>query len=274
MDRISPLLGRQALHARVFYNGGFCGANEFVEDGKAGHLHVVRSGCVVFEHEQGPPLQVEQPTVAYYPRGMSHRLVVPGKEAQLLCAAISFDGGVANPLIRALPDFFHVPLAQAPRLGQTLDLLFGEAGGGGAGQDIILDRLCDVLIVQMLRHELASGRLSSGMLAGLADGGLARALSAVHEQPQAAWRLETLAALAGMSRSKFAAHFHRVVGQTPGDYVTDRRLQLAKELLMRGKPVKSVSVESGYSSQPVFSRAFAERTGMSPRAWLRLQAVG
>ena len=73
---------------------------------------------------------------------------------------------------------------------------------------------------------------------------------------------------AGMSRTAFANAFRDVVGQTPADYLADWRVALAQGRLREGRPLKALADELGYASPSSLSRAFAARTGMSPRRWL------
>ncbi|MGI4841891.1 MAG: cupin domain-containing protein [Janthinobacterium lividum] len=273
MDKLSLLLGRHAFNARIFFNGSFCDANQFLENGISGHLHLVRQGPVEFVHDDGSVLRADQPSLVFYPRGGSHRLQVPhGHTATLLCADIVFEGGVANPLARVLPDCLHMPLSEIAGLGATLDLLFGEAAGAAPGRELILDRMCDVLLIQVIRREFAIGRLSPGLLAGLADRQLSAVLAAIHERPQQAWTLQSLAGVACMSRAAFAEHFRKVLGMPPGEYLTRWRLSLAGRLLRQGMPVKLVSSQTGYTSPSTFTRAFAARMGAAPRDWLKQAA--
>jgi AraC-like DNA-binding protein len=153
-------------------------------------------------------------------------------------------------------------------LRQTLDLLFDEAATQQSGQQLVLDRLCDVLLVQVIRHAFATDQLDQGTLSGFSDPGLSRALVAIHNDLAYAWNLEKLASISGMSRSKFAKHFHEVVGRTPAEYLADQRMTLAQKLLKKHKPVQTVALEVGYGSQPAFTKAFTAKLGMSPRAWL------
>jgi AraC-like DNA-binding protein len=88
----------------------------------------------------------------------------------------------------------------------------------------------------------------------------------MHEAPHKSWTLDDLAGIAGMSRTRFAAHFRERIGQTPIDYLTVWRMTVASQLLASGKPVKSVARQAGYRSAAAFSRVFSRVTGQAPRA--------
>ena len=204
MDRLSPLFGRHSFNARVFFNGQFCDTNQFDETRQVGHLHLVRAGPVVFTHEHAEPIRIDTPAMVFYPRGLRHRLdVPPGATATLRCANVTFADGGANPLARVLPDCIRMDLLDAGPLRHTLDLLFAEAGHEAQGRDMVLDRLCDILVVQILRDQLERGAVDAGVLAGLADPQLAPVLDAMHARPEAPWQLQSLAGLACMSRARF-----------------------------------------------------------------------
>ncbi len=78
-----------------------------------------------------------------------------------------------------------------------------------------------------------------------------------------------MAGQAGMSRSAFAAAFHRTVGQPPADYLAGWRLAIAQAEMQAGKPLKTIAAELGYAHASALSRLFVQRTGVSPRQWLR-----
>ena len=106
-------------------------------------------------------------------------------------------------------------------------------------------------------------------MAGLADARLAKAIVALHAKPAQAWNLDGMAALAGMSRARFAAHFTRTVGVPPGDYPTGWRLGPARTLLRKGLPVKQVAADGGYAIPGAFGRVFLQRVGATPTDWRR-----
>lgn len=273
MDKISALVGKHGFRARILHNGSLAGTVELPADARHGYLHLVREGELAFTHEAVPRLRITTPALVFYPRGLRHALhAPPGTPASLLSAATGFQGGADNPLVRALPPFMVVPLTEGA-LGPTLRVLALEAEREEEGRDLVLERLTDVLIIQIMRHAFKTGRLSPQLLAGLADERLGRALAAIHDAPQSDWKLTSLARVAGMSRSAFALYFQQVVGITPGDYLLQSRMNLAMTLLRQGEQVKAVSAGVGYASQPAFTRAFTESTGLSPRAWLQEQAA-
>lgn len=268
MDMLSGLLSSFAINAQVFHAGELCGMADFSDDHGVGHLHVIRHGRATVFHPDRAAIEIDTPSVLFYPRALSHRLVIPDTSvADVLCATISFAGGTQNPLTRSLPDSLLVPLDSIATLEATLDVLYQEAVADAYGRQIILDRLCEVLIVQLLRHAVATELIQHGVLAGASNVSLSRALSAIHARPGQSWSIASLADQAGMSRSAFSRLFHEVVGVTPAAYLADCRIVAAQKLLDEDRPVGTVALEVGYSSQPAFTKAFTRRVGMSPREW-------
>jgi len=270
MDELSPFFARFSLSARVFYSGRLCGSSSDHAGGRAGHLHVLRQGKLKVSGPDGRLRRVEEPSVLFYPRPLRHRFRTDGRPgAELVCARIEFGAGMLNPLLEALPDMIVLPLSGMPGLAPTVDLLFAEAFGGEPGRQTAVDRLAEYFVVLLLRAALKERLLKSGILTGLADARLSRALAAMHREPERDWSLEQLAAEAGMSRARFAAHFRVVLGITPFDYLTDWRIGVAQGLLKRGESLKIVAPSVGFRSSTAFTRAFACRTGSTPTEWLR-----
>ncbi|CAG9171074.1 AraC family transcriptional regulator [Cupriavidus pampae] len=277
-DRLSAVLERFRVRAHLFYTGALCGLTTFDEKGR-GFLHVMREGEMEITHTtRGLPrrLHVKEPTLLFYPRYAVHRFHNPPADgSQFTCATLEFAGGAMNPIARALPPLIALPLARVEGLSPALALLFAETEQVRCGQRLLADRLFEVVLIQLLRwlldHPEEAG-IQPGLITGLSDARLARALIAMHEAPGDAWNLERMAACAGMSRSAFAATFREVVGQTPADYLTDWRVSLAQARLRDGTPVKLLADELGYANPSALSRAFQAKVGQSPREWLRAEA--
>jgi AraC-like DNA-binding protein len=276
VDRLSTLLERFHVRASLFHSGPLCGRTRFETRPDRAFLHVLRRGRLQIEHpaRAGVPkrLVVDEPTLVLYPRAVHHEFVNPPREgSDFTCATLHFDGGDRNPIVAALPPLLLVPLDAVPGLAPSLDLLFAETDRVRCGSRLLADRLFEVVLIQLLRwvidHPHAAG-VSSGLVMGLSDPRLARALVALHAAPQEDWSLARMAAAAGMSRSAYAEAFKHVTGTTPAAYLTDWRLTVASSLLRAGRPQKLVAAELGFSTASALSRAFKQRFAASPRQWL------
>jgi AraC-like DNA-binding protein len=269
MDSLSTFVDQFTLSARVFYSGQLCGVSGDHQSETAGHLHVLRRGILHVERLDSPPLTIAQPSVLFYPRPCRHRFRTEGETGvEIVCATIEFGAGMLNPLVRALPDLLIVPLDSVEELAPTVDLLFAEAFSEHPGRQAAVDRLAEYFLLLLLRTAISRRLIEGGVLMGLADPRLSKAIAVMHERPEHPWSLETLALHAGMSRARFAVHFRRVVGVTPFDYLADWRIGVAQTLLKRGKPLKIVAPTVGYASSAALTRVFCQRLGLSPTEWM------
>ncbi len=267
VDRLAALLERFPVSAQVFNAGALCGVNLLEADDVHGQLHLVRRGPLEVSHG-GAPVRIEAPSLLLYPRPLSHRFSSdPERGADMACANLRFEGGPGNPVAAALPAFTCVPLSALADAGPVLQLLFEEAFERRCGRQAMVDRLFEVVVIQLLRYLMEQDQVRGGLLAGLSHPRLRHALVAMQSEPARDWTLEDLAAVAGMSRSVFAAAFREAVGQTPGQYLQAWRVGLAQQALRRGRPLKRVAAEVGYGSEAALSRAFKAQAGVSPRAW-------
>ncbi|MFK0091872.1 cupin domain-containing protein [Pseudomonas sp. NPDC090592] len=275
MDRLSTLLKHFNLHASTFHQGGFCGTSDMDGQYSLGHVHLLRSGRLRFRGKQGQVTELTEPSLIVAVRPQAHQLLATeADEAQLVCATLQFEGGANNPLTLALPDFIIKPLGELQGLTGTLDWLFEEAFGDECGRDVILNRLFELMVIQLLRHLIATQSIGSGMMAGLANPQLSRALVGMHSEPQHNWTVAELADRSGMSRASFAAHFRQTVGVTPADYLANWRISLAQKRLREGRPIALIADEVGYESPSALARTFRRKVGTSPRQWLQQQPAG
>ncbi|WP_202839885.1 AraC family transcriptional regulator [Luteimonas saliphila] len=271
-DRLAALMIHFPVSAQVFNTGPLCGINTVESDGEHGQLHLVREGAVEVVHGR-ESLRVERPSLLLYPRPLTHRFVTdPERGADMVCAHLAFEGGSANPIAAALPPVVCLPLDEVGGAAPVLALLFEEAFEHRCGRVALVERLFEVVMIQILRQLMESGEVQGGLLSGLSHPRLRNALVAMHEAPAKDWSLDELAQVAGMSRSVFAASFRESVGTTPGQYLQGWRIGLAQQALRRGRPLKIVAPQIGYGSEAALSRAFKAQTGRSPREW-RKQVV-
>jgi AraC family transcriptional regulator len=85
--------------------------------------------------------------------------------------------------------------------------------------------------------------------------------------------LDTLAAVANFSRFHFHRLFTAWMGETLGDYVRRRRLEVAALRLVAQPrvPVLQIALSVGFGSTEAFARAFKARFGNTPTAWRNSQ---
>lgn len=270
VDRLAALLDQFGVSARSFQAGALCGIHGLAASEGQGQLHLIRAGEVEVHHGQGGLLRVSEPSLLLFPRPLAHRFVTDATQgAHFVCAHLRFEGGDSHPIAAALPACVHLPLAQLQGSESLLQLLFSEAESRHCGRQAVLDRLFEVLLIQVLRAVMELGQVGSGMLAGMGHAQLRRALVAMHERPEQEWSLGELATEAGMSRTVFANRFREVVGTTPGAYLQAWRIGLVQKRLREGQALKHIAAAVGYGSEAALSRAFSAQVGRSPREWRR-----
>jgi AraC-like DNA-binding protein len=182
-------------------------------------------------------------------------------------------GGIANPLMQALPAAVEMPLKDSPELVGLIAFLQAEIEGNHCGGPTVQRRLGEVLMVRLLRHQISRGSTEPGVLAGLSDLRVARALVAIHDRPGHGWTNADLAQEAGLSLSRFSELFAAAVGMTPMAYLRHWRLTVAHQDLVRGDRVEQVARRYGYGSGEGFSRAFRARFGVNPVAMRQPRAA-
>ncbi|WP_019930637.1 AraC family transcriptional regulator [Nocardia sp. BMG111209] len=187
----------------------------------------------------------------------------------LLRGAYELHGAVGTRLLELLPPLAIV--AAGPRTRTPLELLSAEVARDEPGQDAVLHRMLDLLLVLALREWcVRPGGEIPDRTRALADLAIGRALDLLHDRPAHRWSVAELATGAGMSRAAFAARFTELVGRPPLAYLTDWRMTLAADLLRdNDTPIATVARTVGYQDAFAFSTAFKRARGISPSAWRR-----
>jgi AraC-like DNA-binding protein len=264
-------------------------------------LHAVSAGTAWLRMEGSRPRQLMPGDIVLLPKGAAHaiasapagptialdrfvkaQMLTPGGElrvggdgacSRFLCAGYDYDHEVAQPLMAALPTIVHVPAGEhgpgtpGDDAGSVLRMLTGELTGHDAGFATAVDRLLDVLLVQILRAWLARPDASAGAswLIGLRDPVTAGALTRLHAEPANPWTSDSLARAVGVSRATLARRFHDIVGEAPLTYLTRWRMDLAAQALREtDRPVDVIGREVGYTSEFAFNRAFSRVHGSPP----------
>ena len=159
----------------------------------------------------------------------------------------------------------------ARRIWKAAELLDEEFIDTGEeyGQVIIVRRIAEIILINMTRSMLA-GRAEEvdREPSVMRNRGVLTAMRAFLDAPLKDWNVSKLARVAGMSRTKFAEEFRRMMGRTPMQTVGRIRLTLvARRLLTEQISVDEAADIAGYSSAAAFIRAFSREFGLTPLQW-------
>jgi AraC-like DNA-binding protein len=189
----------------------------------------------------------------------------------LLTGSYQVRGRVSDRLVSVLPRVLVVP--HTGQLCPVLDLTVAEVERDDPGQQAVLDRLLDLLLLTALREWFAAPDVEPpAWYRALGDPVVGRALRLMHEEPDRQWTVSALAGEAGVSRATFARRFTELLGEPPMSYLTGWRLSLAADLLARtDATVEAVARQVGYGSAFALSVAFKRVCGTRPS---ELRAAG
>jgi AraC-like DNA-binding protein len=196
----------------------------------------------------------------------------PNGETILLTGTYSLEGEISRRLLNALPglvvvraDEWDCPL---------IPLLADEIVKDEPGQEAVLDRLLDLLLIAVLRAWFARPDAEApAWYRANSDPVVGRALRMLHNNPAHQWTVANLATAVGVSRAALARRFSELLGEPPMTYLTSWRLALAADLLREPHAtVGAVAQQVGYGSPFALSTAFKRVRGMSPKEFRAVMA--
>lgn len=260
-------------------------------------FHILTGGSAWLMRAQAEPMRFDAGDVVILPGGADHllqdapdqaprevhdlladldrpaaetmRLAATSASTRTLSGHFRFDIDMARPLIGALPPVMSVRAfgASPPnwlRIG--LQFIANEFAERRPAQQAVVNRIADILLIEVLRHHLESVPEGSGnWLSALRDKALSSVLAAMHADPGRAWNVADLADLAHLSRSAFAERFAQVMGKPPLAYLTEHRMRLAAWKLAHTRlSVAQIAQQVGYASETAFSQAFKRQHGAPP----------
>lgn len=183
----------------------------------------------------------------------------------MLTGTYQMRGEINRRLLAALPTLLLMPGDEweCP----FVPLLGDEIVKDEPGQEAVLDRLLDLLLIAVLRAWLSRPEAKApAWYRAYGDPVVGRALRMFHNDPGHPWTLAAVAAETGVSRAALARRFTELLGEPPIAYLTGWRLALAADLLRETDiTVGAVARQVGYGSAFALSAAFKRVRGVSPR---------
>jgi AraC-like DNA-binding protein len=262
-------------------------------------FHIVTRGhCTLSLEGATEPVALDEGDFVVLPRGGTHvlrdaRTTVPvkldgllktrkrdpdgvfragggGATTALVCGNIRFEDVSTDLLLAILPPIIHVRREGsrlASWLGATIDHVRSELAAGHPAAEVVVARIADILFIQAVAMYLEDNAdiAESGWLGALRDRQIGPALALIHQHPEQAWTVESLAETLAQSRSAFAARFAQLVGEPPLRYLTRVRLNAAgTRLSSSDDKMDTIATSLGYSSASGFNKAFKQRFGITP----------
>lgn len=196
------------------------------------------------------------------------RLGVGEVQTHVLGARYEYDPTVSTQVLASLPQVLHIKADNGGTcLDDTVRLLSRELAYPQVATTFVLNRLVDILLVQLLRVWLAQrpDEARGTWLSVLTDPLVSVALAKLHQEPARAWTTESLASELAISRSTLTRRFRAVTGAPPADYLTRWRMDLATIRLRDTEDtLDSIARSVGYTSVYAFSRAFRRSRSQAP----------
>ena len=305
IDILSDILQTLRLRGSFYFRIGFSPpfGVEVPPYQQSARFHLCVQGQCVLRLASGEAITLYAGDLVVIPRGQGHCLLDdPDREAlaletvltdagyrgegvvvaggklgpsttELICGHFTFRDGADHPLLHFLPDFIVLSAANRARYGWLDDVVrmltrrVFEGGQNGLEQGLVasVQRLAEVMFVEVLRVGVARSPHLGRLIEALSDERIGKSLSLIHAHPEQPWTVKSLAKEAGMSRARFAELFTELVGEGPLGYVRGWRLQRAAALLGETKlSIQQIASNVGYESTAAFSRAFSQRFNLSP----------
>lgn len=152
---------------------------------------------------------------------------------------------------------FDRPVARDSILARRVRMLFGQMTAPASQHNALLRE-------QLLLCVLADVLHAANPAVDLVPDTIRLARARIDDDPAAAVSLLDLARETGLSRFQVLRGFARVTGLTPHAYQLQRRVALARRMIVQGLPLAEVAAACGFADQSHMTRQFIRKYGVSP----------
>jgi AraC-like DNA-binding protein len=254
-------------------------------------FHVALSGDCFVGGDDNQAHKVEEMGIVMLPTGNSHwiadqpgRKLVPSERAgeacelgdplfqqgeitnHLMCGIVHYDQESPHPLLNSLPEILNFPKFKSGEpIWSTVTLIEAEMRRASGRGGTIVDRLTEVLFLQLLNYYAEQNHKSVGFLIALRDRRMQHALSLIHADPAFDWTLSSLGDQVGMSRATLVRHFRDAIGMAPMTYILNWRVMKAYNLIKyTSTPLEQVAESVGFGSARALSKSFQRHYDCTP----------
>ncbi|MDH5354620.1 MAG: cupin domain-containing protein, partial [Gammaproteobacteria bacterium] len=190
MDRLSSLL--ELFRPKTRKVELLSGLNNRLDISADSAIGLVYKGSAILKDDNTTCINISQGDILWITAGNQFELISDQAGFELLCCQLEFGPVRLNPLFDMIPAALHLKDCEASQesLKPIIELLLQESLQQRCGQETVLNRLAEVLLVHVLRYVMKHQKIETGVLAGLADIRLARAITAIHSQPEQRWSVQ------------------------------------------------------------------------------------
>lgn len=190
---------------------------------------------------------------------------------KLICGIIDYDKDMLHPIIDSLPSALHFSgIKKDDPIWMCVLLIDAEMEQAESNQTSIIDRLTEVLFLQLLNRHVKDNKEVTGFFAALRNHRIHHALELIHHRPQQDWTLDLLAEQSNMSRATLIRQFKNTVGLPPMAYILNWRMIKAHHLLKyTSKTIDQISEQVGFSTARTLTKSFHRHYGITPSEFRR-----
>lgn len=307
MDTLSKVLNTLEFDSNFYFSVKFRGrwAVTVPDYARVARFHICCQGRTIFKIEGvAEAVILDEGDILIIPHGVAHTLMseqdvdtevlddafirlnydgskffeygdgVGSEYSDLLCGHFEFQHVLPHPFIEQLPAYMLLKQSDSDELEwlkYALNRYTQKGQLGVPGNGLIIKHLSEITFTLVVQNWQEAHNKPDGFIAAIADPGLSKALSAFHDAPANTWRIEDLAEVAAMSRTRFVEHFTNTVKMPPSQYVTLWRMTSAQKMLRTTSySMQNIANLCGYESVTAFSKAFKRFTGQNPGAFRKI----
>lgn len=185
---------------------------------------------------------------------------------KLICGIIDYEKDMLHPVIDSLPSALHFTgIKKDDPIWMTVLLIDAEMEQAESNLTSIIDRLTEVLFLQLLNKHVKDNKEVTGFFAALRNSRIHHALELIHQSPQQNWTLDSLAEQSNMSRATLIRQFKNTLGLPPMAYILNWRMIKAHHLLKyTSKTIDQISELVGFSTARTLTKSFRRHYGVTP----------
>jgi AraC family transcriptional regulator len=169
-------------------------------------------------------------------------------------------------------DFYDEVSDRDPLVQHIALTLLDEYNNENREGNLYADSLINTLTLHLLKNYSNAKGIMENMSGGLSGYKLNRVKEFINANLEEDLSLADLAAIADLSQFHFARSFRKSTGLTPQQFVTEQRIERAKQLLAKDDlPIVEVGLQTGFKNQSHFTTLFRKYTKFTPKTWRELK---